>query len=124
MVQSALADIIQFNVKTMVIRTLDNSRRFPQHVSVDEDNGLVYWVNYDNDKEVYQLIKTSYSGITMDLNISYPGEIKIAQDMSYLYVLDTDNNRIDKYMKSSMVKVKNITVSAGAKEIITGFGES
>ena len=105
----------------MTTSILLSERRFPQSVSVDEDNALVYWVDYDANK--YKLMKTYYSGTTMDLNISYPGEIKISQDLFHFYVLDTNNNRIDKYMKSSMVKIDDITVSAGAKEIITGFGK-
>ena len=123
MVESLVADIIRFNIRTMTIDTLVNSGRLPLFVSVDEENGLVYWVNYDSDKEVYQLMKTYYSGATMDLNISYPGEIKITQDMFHLYVLDADNSRIDKYKKSSMLKDESITVTTGAKEIIAGYGE-
>ena len=108
----------------MTVEVLDRSGRFPQQVSVDEDNSLVYWVDFDNGESKYKLMKTYYSGTTMDLNISYPREIKISQDMFHLYVLDVDNNRIDKYEKSSLRQVENIIVSLGAKEIITGFGKS
>ena len=108
----------------MVVEVLHNGGGFPQYVSADKDNALAYWVGFDSAKSKYKLMKTYYSGTTMDLNISYPSEIKISQDMFHLYVLDVSNNRIDKYEKSSLVKVENITVSSGAKEIITGFGES
>lgn len=124
MVRSAIADIIRFNVETQSIDTIfDGNNYFPQAISVDKENTVIYWVDFKEPSEE-RVKKTYYSGTTMDLNISYSDNIKISQDMLHLYVLDTANNRIDKYNKSSLERIESITVSADAKYIVIGFGKS
>ena len=107
----------------MEIITVYDAGKFPQFVSADGGNAVVYWVDYDTSENQHKLMKTYYSGRTVDLNISYPGEIKITQDVLHVYVLDVDNDRIDKYKKSSMEKIESFATLAGAKEIIAGVGE-
>ena len=68
-------------------------------------------------------MKTMLTGDTVDLNITYPGEIEVTSDMSNLYVLDKENNRIDKYSKMSYEKLGNITSDVDIMELITGYGE-
>ena len=121
MVKSAIADIIRFKVETQVYDTIFDNDTFPQAISVDKYNTVIYWVDFKDPEE--KLMKTYYSGTTMDLNISYSVKIRISQDMFHLYVLDKDNNRIDKYSKSSLEKIESITVSADSKDIVIGFGK-
>lgn len=95
-----------------------------QTLSVDEYNKAVYWANYVQDSGKHRVMLSYYSGgATMDLNISYAGEIKITQDLFILYVLDIDNARIDKYKKASLEKIGNITTLAEGKDLIMGFGK-
>ena len=63
------------------------------------------------------------TGDTVDLNITYPGEIEVTSDMLNIYVLDKENNRIDKYSKMSLEKLGNITRDVDIMELITGYGE-
>ena len=94
-----------------------------QTLSVDEYNKAVYWANYVQVDDEHRVMLTYYSGTTMDLNISYAKEIKIAQDLFNLYVLDIDNARIDKYKKTSLEKIGNITTLGEGKDLIMGFGK-
>ena len=69
-------------------------------------------------------MKTMLTGDTVDLNITYPGEIEVTSDMLNLYVLDKENNRTDKYSKLSLEKLGNIcTRDVYIMELITGYGE-
>ena len=121
MVKSSIANIIRFNVETQVFDTIFDNDTFPQAISLDKYNTVIYWVDFKDPEE--RLMKTYYSGTTMDLNISYSGKIRISQDMFHLYVLDKENNRIDKCSKSSLEKIESITVSADSKDIVIGFGK-
>ena len=124
-VGSALGNVGRINVETRTYSTLYNDAKFPQYVSVDEYNDVVYWVNFDEGDNRLKLFKTYYSGITSELNISYPQntEVRITQDMLHLYLLDGNNNRIDKYLKSSLEKVNSIETLSGANGIIAAFGK-
>ena len=113
--------LIRFNTATQQIDELYNGGGAPQTLSVDEDNGNVYWVNFENDQ--HKVLKNPYGGLTVDLNISYPGEIRITQDLLHLYVLYPSRNRIDKYKKSSLELVENINTLDNPKEIVAGFGK-
>ena len=68
-------------------------------------------------------MKTMLTGDTVDLNITYLGEIEVTSDMLNLYVLDKENDRIDKYSKISLEKLGNITRDVYIMELITGYGE-
>ena len=115
--------IVRFNVNTQHVDTLLESANAAQTLSVDEYNNAVYWVDFNSGQNTHALMKTYYSGSTMNLNISYRGEIAITQDLLYLYVMDKDNDRIDKYKKTSLEKMKSFPVPADTKQIITVFGK-
>lgn len=68
-------------------------------------------------------MKTPLNGQTIDLNITYTGNIDLTSDASYLYVLDTGSNYIDKYLKSSLKKQGNITYHAKIHDLIITYGE-
>ena len=68
-------------------------------------------------------MKTTLTGTTVDLNITYSGEIEVTSDMLNFYVLDKDNDRIDKYLKTSLEKLGNITHAFSIMELIVGYGE-
>ena len=65
-----------------------------------------------------------FDGTTVDLNITYSGEIEVTSDMFNLYVLDKENDRIDKYLKTSLEKLGNITHDGELMELVIGYGES
>ena len=68
-------------------------------------------------------MKTMLTGDTVDLNITYSGEIEVTTDMFNLYVLDKENDRIDKYSKTSLEILENITRDVDIMELITGYGK-
>lgn len=68
-------------------------------------------------------MRTSSSGETTPLNITYSGPIKISTDMYNLYVLDTDHRRIDKYLKVSLEKLGNTTFDIEIIDFEIGYGE-
>jgi hypothetical protein len=95
----------------------------PQDVSVYGQygqNGEVYWVNYVD--PMHTVMRTSYSNETINLNISDPGEIKIAQDQHYLYALIPSNNTIYKYQKNTWALMGTIDVPSGTNGIEIAFG--
>ena len=68
-------------------------------------------------------MKTMLTGDTVDLNITYSGEIEVTTDMFNLYVLDKENDRIDKYSKTPLEKLGNITRDVDIMQLITGYGK-
>ena len=92
----------------------------PQDVSVDGLNGEVYWVNYVD--PMHTVMRTSYSNKTINLNISDSGEIKIAQDQHYLYVLIPSNETIYKYQKNTWRLMETVNVPSGTNGIEVAFG--
>jgi hypothetical protein len=62
------------------------------------------------------------TGQTKPLNISYDGDIDLAQDYMHLYVLDKDNDRIDKYHKRTWRKVDVLYTNDGPVNLIVAFG--
>ena len=93
-----------------------------QALSVDQDNEVVYWVDFVDSTDKHYLMRSSYTGQTVPLNISYDGEIDLAQDYMHLYVLDKENNRIDKYNKRIWVKINVFNID-GPQRLIVAFGE-
>ena len=94
-----------------------------QSIAVDDHNNDIYWVNYNGDANVYEVLRTSYNGETMHLNITYSGGIVVANDIFNLYVLDRDSMRIDKYLKTSLERLENITISDVIADIVIGYGK-
>ena len=92
-----------------------------QAISVDQHYQLVYWVNFASNK--HNLMRSYYTGKTQPLNISYDGEIDLAQDHMHLYVLDKENNRIYKYDKATWNLTDDFTTKDEAKQLIVAFGE-
>ena len=67
-------------------------------------------------------MKTTLTGTTVDLNITYSGEIEVTSDMLNFYVLDKDNDRIDKYLKTFLEKLGNIAQAFNIMELIVAYG--
>ncbi|XP_028410566.1 IgGFc-binding protein-like [Dendronephthya gigantea] len=91
-----------------------------QSISVDEYNNVIYWANYDGIN--HNVMKTSLNKQTIGLNISYPGAVELTSDVLNLYVLDTSNNRIDKYLKTSSEKQGNFTYHVTINDLIIAYG--
>ena len=94
-----------------------------QSISFDQFDNVVYWANFVVDDNSHKVMKTMLTGNTVDLNITYPGEIEVTSDMLNIYVLDKENNRIDKYSKVSLERLGNITRDDDIMELITGYGK-
>ena len=116
-------NIVRYDIETGELDVLKGRDDFPQDVSVDGDNSIVYWVNYNSDASNYKIMSTSYTGETTDLNITYSNTIEIAQDELFLYVLDVSNEKIDKYKKSTWEQMGSMNVSSGTQGIEVAFGE-
>ena len=69
------------------------------------------------------LMRTLINQQTVELNITYAKDIKVTSDVLYIYILDTENNVIDKYLKTSLEKEGNITSNAAIKDLIFAYGE-
>jgi hypothetical protein len=93
-----------------------------QAITVDDHNNYIYWVNYVGGA-VYEVMRTSYSGETVKLNITYSGTIDVTNDVFNLYVLDKGSMRIDKYLKTSLERLENVTISDTIADLVIGYGE-
>ncbi len=100
---------------------LNNAAGSAQSISVDEYNNVIYWANYDG--QFQRVMKTLFNGDTVDLNITYLGDIEVTSDVFNFYVLDKDNNRIDKYLKTSLEKQGNITYNGAIEDFIIAYGK-
>ena len=63
-------------------------------------------------------MRTQLSGGTQPLEITYSAEIHITSDLVHFYILGKDNNRIDKYFKSSSEKLWNITHPNAIEDLV------
>ncbi len=91
---------------------------------MDQDDKVVYWDNFNISTEKHNLMRTSWqTEQTQALNISYDGEISLAQGYVHLNVLDKDNNRIDKYNKRTWEKVDVSNTNDGPQKLIVAFGK-
>ena len=93
-----------------------------QSLSVDENN-VIYWVNYDPIQDCHFVMRTLPNEQTVELNISYSGEIDLTSDLLHFYVLDNENNVIDRYLKTSLEKLGNITYTSPIHDIIIAYGK-
>ena len=116
------SNIERYNVETETVESIKSGGDFPQDVSVDGDNGVVYWVNVIGGS-TFKVMSTSYAGETIDLNITYADTIEIAQDELYLYVLVVSNETIYKYRKNTWEQMGSIVVPSGTSGIEVAFGE-
>ena len=116
-------NIVRYNVETKGLDVVKASGDFPQDVSVDADNDVVYWINYDPDSDKRKVMSTSYAGETRNLNITSDGTIEIAQDELYLYVLFVSSEIIYKYKKSTWEQMGSIQVPSGTSGIEVAFGK-
>lgn len=92
-----------------------------ESIFFDEYNNVIYWVNFDGSN--YNVMKTLLNKETVALNVSYPGKIEVTSDFLNLYVLDTTNNRIDKYLKTSLEKHGNITNNVRIHDFVVAYGK-
>jgi hypothetical protein len=115
-------NIERYNVETEVVEAIKAGGDFPQDVSVDAYNGVVYWVNVIGGS-TFKVMSTSYAGKTIDLNITYADTIEIAQDELYLYVLLVSNERVFKYRKNGVEQLESVVVPSGISGIEVAFGE-
>ncbi|CAB4018495.1 low-density lipo receptor-related 4, partial [Paramuricea clavata] len=112
--------IVRFDITSLATQDI-NFDGSAQTLSVDQDNEVVYWDNFIVSTGTYNLTRSSYTGETVPLNISYDAEIDLAQDYMYLYVLDKENNRIDKYNKRTWVEINVSNINAGSRRLIVAF---
>ena len=115
-------NIERYNVETEVVEAIKAGGDFPQDVSVDAYNGVVYWVNVIGGS-MFKVMSTSYAGETIDLNITYADTIEIAQDELYLYVLLVSNEIVFKYRKNGVEQIESFVVPSGISGIEVAFGE-
>jgi hypothetical protein len=115
-------NIERYNVETEVVEAIKAGGDFPQDVSVDAYNGVVYWVNVIGGS-TFKVMSTSYAGLTIDLNITYADTIEIAQDELYLYVLLVSNETVYKYRKNGVEQIESFVVPSGISGIEVAFGE-
>ena len=94
-----------------------------QSITFDQYDNAIYWVNYDGNQNNFMLMRTLINQQTVELNITYAKDIKVTSDVLYIYILDTENNVIDKYLKTSLEKEGNITSNAAIKDLIFAYGE-
>ena len=111
---------MRYNVDTKALDVIKREGDSPQEVSADGWNGAVYWVNYI--APMHTVMRTLYSNETINLNISYPDVIKIAQDEYYLYVLIPSNETIYKYQKNTYALIETIDVPSGTNGIEVALG--
>ena len=115
--------IVRYNIATKQLDSIHSANDFPQSVSVDADNEVVYWVNFDSDENKQKVMSTSYAGDTNDLNITFDGSIEIGQDELYLYVLDVSNEIVYNYKKSTWEQMGTSNVASGTSGIEVAFGK-
>ena len=94
---------------------------FAQSIAVDEYDNVIYWANFDGSN--HRIMKTLYTKETTALNITYSGPIVMDSDALILYVLDKNNKRVDKYLKTTLEKQGNITFGQAIGDMAVGFGE-
>ena len=122
-VSTADNNIVRYNVESEEIDILNTTGYFPQDVSVDDDNGVVYWVNFD--RPSLRIMSTTYANETTDLGLVYDdgSRIRIDQDQLHLYILEDLTLR--KYVKSTTeLQTRSITVPSGTMGIEIAFGKS
>ena len=90
-------------------------------ISVDVFNNVIYWANFNGSS--FNVMTTRLTGGTQALGITYSGEIDITSDLFHFYVLDKDNNRIDKYLKSSLEMLGSVSHSSAIEDLVIGFGK-
>ena len=121
--RSANPPIVRYNPEDQTLREFEYEDGSAQSIAVDEYSNSIYWVNYRQSTNDHAVMRTSSSGETTPLNITYSGGTKISTDMYNLYVLDTVNMRIDKYHKISLEKLGNRTFSNEIIDFEIGYGE-
>ena len=124
-VSTADNNIVRYNVEFGEIDILNTTGYFPHDVSVDDDNGVVYWVNFDLDSSSLRIMSTTYANETTDLGLVFDdgSRIRIDQDQLHLYILE--DLTIRKYVKSTIeLQTPSITVPSGTMGIEIAFGKS
>lgn len=117
-------NIVRYDVETQELDILNTTGYFPQDVSVDGDNGVVYWVNYDSDSSSFRIMSTTYANETTDLGLVYDddSEIGIDQDQLHLYILH--GSTVRKYVKSTReLQMPSIAVPSATTGIEIAFGK-
>ena len=94
-----------------------------QSISVDEYNSVIYWTNFIGNTDTHEIMKTSYSDVTTQLNISYSEPLELANNVFNLYVLDKDSMHVDIYLKTSLEHLGNITLNNTIADIVIGHGK-
>jgi hypothetical protein len=113
--------IIRYHPSGQSITPFNSATGSAQSISVDEYDNVIYWANYDGNS--HRVMRTLLNGETVDLNITYSGEIDVTSDVVNFYVLVKADNRIDQYLKTSLVKQKNVTYNGAIEDLIIAYGE-
>ena len=119
-------NIFRYNVLTQKMDKLNTTGYSPQDASVDGNNEVIYWVNFDSDNSEFRIMSTTYANETTDLGIAYDdgSRIRIDQDQLHLYIFDISNDTIGKYVKSTWERVENIVIPDGSSGFEIAFGKS
>ena len=99
------------------------SGQFPQHVSVDGTEQVVYWTNFMS--ENYEVQKTYYNQTTVPLKL-YPGPISginLAQGERYLYVLNPTAAELEVIDKETEEVVSTYNVKTGTTAVAVAEGK-
>ncbi|CAB4018580.1 neurogenic locus notch homolog 2-like, partial [Paramuricea clavata] len=113
--------IIRYNPSDQSITPFTSTTGSAQSISVDEYDNVIYWANYEGNS--HRVMRTLLNGETIDLNITYSGEIDVTSDVFNIYVLDKGDNRVDQYLKTSLEKQKNITYNGTIEDLIIAYDE-
>jgi hypothetical protein len=113
--------IIRYHSSGQSITPFNSATGSAQSISVDEYDNVIYWANYDGNS--HRVMRTLLNGETVDLNITYSGEIDVTSDVVNFYVLVKADNRIDQYLKTSLVKQNNVTYNGAIEDLIIAYGE-
>ena len=116
-------DIGQYNFTSAMASEFLPSGQFPQDVSVDGTEQVVYWTNFLS--ENYEVQKTYYNQTTVPLKF-YPGPISginLAQGEKYLYVLNPTAAELEVIDKETEEVVSTYNVKAGTTAVAVAEGK-
>ena len=119
--------ITRYNLITGLFDVICNDDNFPLCLTVDEDNNVIYWVNYDATAGKYFIMKSFYNMTTVNLKSfsdSNTTSLKMAHDKNFIYILDSSGSRIYKMDKETASTVLTIPIDPGSSEVSLADGTS
>ena len=99
------------------------SGQFPDDISVDGNEQVIYWTNFMS--ENYEVKKTYYNETTVELK-TYLGpiaSIRLAQGERYLYVLNPTRAMLEIIDRQTRVVVETYNVKEASTAVAAAEGE-